>query len=41
MEDGYWEKRGYSRDGRILAGRTFDINTKTHKQIKGGEVTEF
>ena len=41
MEGGYWEDRGYTRSGIIEPGFTFDINTKTRKPIKGGEVTEF
>ena len=41
MEGGYWEDRGYTRSGIIELGFTFDINTKTRRPIKGGEVTEF
>lgn len=41
MEGGYWEDRGYTRSGIIEPGFTFDINTKTRRSIKGGEVTEF
>jgi DMSO/TMAO reductase YedYZ molybdopterin-dependent catalytic subunit len=41
MEGGYWEDRGYTRSGIIEPGFTFDINTKTRRPIKGGEVTEF
>ena len=40
-EGGYWEDRGYTRSGMIEPGFTFDINTKTRRPIKGGEVTEF
>jgi DMSO/TMAO reductase YedYZ molybdopterin-dependent catalytic subunit len=41
MEGGYWEDRGYTRSGIIEPGFTFDINTKTRRPIRGGEVTEF
>jgi DMSO/TMAO reductase YedYZ molybdopterin-dependent catalytic subunit len=41
MEGGYWEDRGYTRSGMIEPGFTFDINTKTRRPIKGGEITEF
>jgi DMSO/TMAO reductase YedYZ molybdopterin-dependent catalytic subunit len=41
MEGGYWEDRGYTRSGMIESGFTFDINTKTQRPIKGGEVTDF
>jgi DMSO/TMAO reductase YedYZ molybdopterin-dependent catalytic subunit len=41
MEGGYWEDRGYSRDGIIEPGFTLDINTKTQRPIIGGEVVEF
>ncbi len=41
MEGGYWEDRGYTRSGAIEPGITLDINTKTRRPIKGGEVTEF
>jgi DMSO/TMAO reductase YedYZ molybdopterin-dependent catalytic subunit len=41
MEGGYWEDRGYTRSGIIEPGFTFDINTKTRRPIKGGEITEF
>jgi DMSO/TMAO reductase YedYZ molybdopterin-dependent catalytic subunit len=40
-EGGYWEDRGYTRSGLIESGITFDMNTKTRRPIKGGEVTEF
>ena len=41
MEGGYWEDRGYSRFGIIEPGKTFDVNCKTYREIKGGEVLEF
>jgi DMSO/TMAO reductase YedYZ molybdopterin-dependent catalytic subunit len=41
MEGGYWEDRGYTRSGIIEPGLTLDINTKTRRPIKGGEITEF
>jgi DMSO/TMAO reductase YedYZ molybdopterin-dependent catalytic subunit len=41
MKGGYWEDRGYTREGIIEPGFTMDINTRTRKEIKGGEVTEF
>lgn len=41
MEGGYWEDRGYTRSGMIEPGFTFDLNTKTRRPIKGGEVIEF
>jgi len=41
MEGGYWEDRGYTRSGIIEPGFAFDINTKTRRPIKGGEITEF
>jgi len=41
MEGGYWEDRGYTRSGIIEPGFTFDINAKTRRPIKGGEITEF
>ena len=41
MEGGYWEDRGYTRSGIIEPGFTLDVNTKTQRPIKGGEVTEF
>ena len=41
MEGGYWEDRGYTRSGIIEPGFTFDINTKTRRPIKGGEITDF
>ena len=41
MEGGYWEDRGYTRSGIIEPGFTLDMNTKTQRPIRGGEVTEF
>lgn len=41
MRGGYWEDRGYTREGLIEPGTTLDINTRTRREIKGGEVTEF
>ncbi|MEW5914650.1 MAG: molybdopterin-dependent oxidoreductase [Thermodesulfobacteriota bacterium] len=41
MQGGYWEDRGYTREGIIEPGYTLDVNTRTRRQIKGGEVTEF
>ena len=41
MEGGYWEDRGYTRSGTIEPGFTFDINTKSRKPIRGGEVIDF
>ena len=41
MEGGYWEDRGYSREGTIEPGITLDVNTGVRRKIKGGEVTEF
>ncbi len=41
MRGGYWEDRGYTREGRIEPGTTLDINTRTRREISGGEVTEF
>ncbi|HXX35869.1 MAG TPA: molybdopterin-dependent oxidoreductase [Thermodesulfobacteriota bacterium] len=40
-EGGYWEDRGYTWSGMIEPGFTLDINTKTRRPIKGGEITEF
>jgi DMSO/TMAO reductase YedYZ molybdopterin-dependent catalytic subunit len=41
MRGGYWEDRGYPREGRIEPGRTLDLNTRQRRAISGGEVTEF
>jgi DMSO/TMAO reductase YedYZ molybdopterin-dependent catalytic subunit len=38
---GYWETRGYTNHGRIEPGATMDVNTRTRRPIRGGEVTEF
>jgi DMSO/TMAO reductase YedYZ molybdopterin-dependent catalytic subunit len=38
---GFWETRGYTDDAEIEPGTTLDVNTRTRRQIKGGEVTEF
>lgn len=41
MLGGYWEDRGYPRDAEIKPRKILDINTKTKRVIKSGEVTEF
>jgi len=41
MRGGYWEDRGYTRSGIIEPCTILDINTRTRRQIKGGEITEF
>jgi DMSO/TMAO reductase YedYZ molybdopterin-dependent catalytic subunit len=41
MKGGYWEDRGYPREAIIEPGSTLDINTRQHRRIRGGEVTEF
>ncbi len=38
---GYWETRGYTDSGIIEPGKTVDINSKTTRPLKGGEVTEY
>ena len=38
---GYWESRGYTESGVIEPGFILDVNTKTHRPIPGGEVTDF
>lgn len=38
---GYWELRGYSHNGTIEPGETYDVNTRQYRPITGGEVTEF
>jgi DMSO/TMAO reductase YedYZ molybdopterin-dependent catalytic subunit len=38
---GYWELRGYSHNGAIEPGKTYDVNTRQYRPISGGEVTEF
>ena len=41
MLGGYWEDRGYPREGLIEPGITLDVNTGQRRAIRGGEVTEF
>jgi DMSO/TMAO reductase YedYZ molybdopterin-dependent catalytic subunit len=41
MIAGYWESRGYTDHGRIEPGYTMDVNTRTRRPIKGGEVIDF
>jgi len=41
MRGGYWEDRGYTRDGLIEPGQTLDVNTGRRRPIKGGEVLDF
>ena len=41
MKGGYWEDRGYSRDGIIEPGVTLDMNTGQRRPIQGGEVVDF
>jgi DMSO/TMAO reductase YedYZ molybdopterin-dependent catalytic subunit len=41
MKGGFWEDRGYTREAAIEQGYTLDINTRQHRQIKGGEIVEF
>ena len=43
MRGGYWEDRGYSRDGLIEPGTTRDMNDggKVKRIAGGGEATEF
>lgn len=41
MKGGYWEDRGYSRDGIIRPGRILDINSGTYREIEGGEILDF
>jgi len=38
-EAGYWETRGYADDAAIPASKLFDLNTRTTRAHKGGEVT--
>lgn len=38
---GFWEERGYSRGGLIIAGETYDVNSQTRRSIAAGEVTAF
>jgi DMSO/TMAO reductase YedYZ molybdopterin-dependent catalytic subunit len=39
MLGGYWEDRGYPRDAGIKPRKILDMNTRTKRDIKGGEVT--
>lgn len=39
--EGYWESKGYSSSGYIEPGWTVDINTRTRRPIKGGEILDF
>ena len=41
MITGFWESRGYTLEGTIEPGETFDVNTQRRRSIQGGEVTEF
>ncbi len=41
MLGGFWEERGYSREGLIEPGVTLDLNTRQRRAIRGGEITEF
>jgi DMSO/TMAO reductase YedYZ molybdopterin-dependent catalytic subunit len=41
MLGGFWEDRGYTREGTIEPGVTLDLNTGERRAIRGGEVTEF
>jgi DMSO/TMAO reductase YedYZ molybdopterin-dependent catalytic subunit len=41
MKGGYWEDRGYSRNGQIEPGNTLDMNTGQRRPIQGGEVLDF
>ena len=41
MRGGYWEDRGYTREGIIEPGLTLDVNTGRQREIAGGEITEF
>lgn len=41
MRGGYWEDRGYTREGKIEPGSTIDYNTGQRRTISGGEVTDF
>jgi len=38
---GYWEDRGYTRDGLIEPGQTLDVNTGQRRPVAGGEVLDF
>ncbi|MFH2127731.1 MAG: molybdopterin-dependent oxidoreductase, partial [Pseudomonadota bacterium] len=41
MLGGFWEDRGYTREGIIEPGVTLDLNSGQRRAIRGGEVTEF
>ena len=41
MLGGFWEDRGYTREGIIEPGVTLDLNTGERRAIRGGEVTDF
>ncbi|MFH1059434.1 MAG: molybdopterin-dependent oxidoreductase [Pseudomonadota bacterium] len=41
MRGGYWEDRGYTREGKIEPGSTIDYNTGQRRAIAGGEVLDF
>ncbi|MBU1275002.1 MAG: molybdopterin-dependent oxidoreductase [Proteobacteria bacterium] len=41
MLGGFWEDRGYTREGLIEPGVTLDLNSGERRAIRGGEVTEF
>jgi len=41
MRGGFWEDRGYTREGIIEPGVTLDLNSGQRRAIRGGEVTEF
>ncbi|MBU4605459.1 MAG: molybdopterin-dependent oxidoreductase, partial [Proteobacteria bacterium] len=41
MQGGFWEDRGYTREGIIEPGVTLDLNSGQRRAIRGGEVTEF
>jgi len=38
---GYWEKRGYTDEAEIEAGKVLDINSGKRRRIQDGEVREF
>lgn len=41
MLGGFWEDRGYPREGYIEAGQTLDINTRTRRRHGPGEIEDF
>jgi DMSO/TMAO reductase YedYZ molybdopterin-dependent catalytic subunit len=41
MDEGYWESRGYPAEALIQPGKIHDLNSRTRREIKGGEITEF